>query len=198
MKTIPFVDSRYDSIEAIAEHVLGCRNHPVLVAVEGFGGAGKTTFANNLAMNLKHAYVVSIDDFIIKDRIEEVSWDNGVFDRGRLEAQILKPLREGREACYQRLLWDSESLSDPVTVPHVRYVIIEGITAYHPDIAHYYDFKIWVHTPIEVAAERGKFRDAGNENEAKWGIWANNDRIYQEKYHPEKQADFIYDNTYLV
>lgn len=189
------------TLETIAEKIKQFQptlDRPVLIAVEGFGGAGKTTFANNLAKHLKHAYVVSMDDFIIKDRIEEASWDNGVFDRRRLEAQILKPLREGREARYQKLIWDSETLSDPVTVPHVRYVIIEGITSYHSDIAHYYDIKIWIHAPIEVAAERGKSRDAGNENEAKWGIWANNDRIYQEKYHPEKQADFIYDNTYLV
>lgn len=189
------------TLETIAEKIKQFQSTPrgpVLIAIEGFGGAGKTTFANQLAKLLKDAYVISIDDFIIKDRIDKASWDDGVFDRSRLEAQVLKPLREGREARYQKLIWDSETLSDPIAIPHVRYVIVEGITSYHPDIAHYYDVKIWIHAPIEVAVERGKSRDAGSENAAKWGIWANNDRIYQEKYHPEKQADFIYDNTYLV
>ena len=189
------------TLEIIAEKIKQLQagpHSPVLIAIEGFGGAGKTTFANNLAKVLKDTYVVHIDDFIIKDRIDTASWDDGVFDRARLEAQVLKPLRGHQKARYQRLIWDTETLSELVTIPNARYVIVEGITSYHPDIAHYYDVKIWVHAPIEVAVERGKSRDSGNENEAKWGIWANNDRIYQEKYHPERQADFIYDNTYLV
>jgi len=185
----------YNSLEEIAQRILKLDNDPVLIAVEGFGGAGKTTFANNLATLLKHACVVGIDDFIIKDRIDRASWDDGVFDRSRLEMQVLKPLREGKKAHYQKLLWDTETLSDPVTIPNVRYVIVEGITSYHPDIAYYYDVKIWIHAPIEVASERGVLRDAGNENESKWGVWANNDIIYRNKYHPEERADFVFDNS---
>ncbi|MDX2775761.1 hypothetical protein PV379_00095 [Streptomyces caniscabiei] len=189
------------TLEAIAERIEQQRSashSPVLIAVEGFGGAGKTTFAGALVKLLGDAYVVHMDDFIIKDRIDRASWDDGVFDRVRLERQVLAPLRSGVEARYQKLLWEAETLSEFMTVPSVRYVVVEGITSYHPDIAHYYDVKIWIHAPIEVAIERGKSRDSGNENEAKWGIWANNDRIYQEQYHPERQADFIYDTTYLV
>gem|GEM_PF-4860923 len=29
------------------------------------------------------------------------------------------------------------------TLPGSRYVIIEGISSYHPNIAHYYDYKVW-------------------------------------------------------
>lgn len=189
------------TFEAIAEKILQFQpalQGPVLIAVEGFGGAGKTTFAAMLAKSLGDAYVVHMDDFIIKDRIDQASWDNGVFDRVRLERQVLAPLRSGAEAQYQKLLWEAETLSELITIPDMRYVIVEGITSYHPDIAAYYDYKIWVHAPIETAKSRGQRRDKGNENEAKWGIWANNDRIYQEKHHPEKRADFIYDTTYLV
>lgn len=139
---------------------------------------------------------MSIDDFIVKDRIAEASWDNGVFDRRRLEEQVLRPLVSYQTAHYQKLIWETETLSDPIEIPTTRYVIIEGISAYHPDIAHYYDVKIWIHAPIESATTRGRRRDQGNENETKWGIWANNDLIYQEKYHPETQADFVFDNSY--
>lgn len=185
-------------LDDILSRIKSIEKRRVLIAIEGFGGAGKTTFAGKLTKLLKSAYVVSVDDFIIKERIEEASWDNGVFDRTRLEEQVLKPLQTGKRARYQKLLWEEESLSEFITIPDVRYVIIEGITSYHPDIAHYYDVKVWVHAPIEVATGRGVSRDLGNENESKWGVWANNDLIYQEKYHPETHADFIFDNTYLV
>ena len=79
-------------------------------------------------------------------------------------------------------------------MPDSDYLIIEGISAFHPAIASYYDYKIWIETPIEVAKQRGKLRDAGNENEQHWDLWAENDLAYQQKYHPERYADFIFDN----
>ena len=71
------------------------------------------------------------------------------------------------------------------------YLIIEGITSYHPNIEHYYDFKIWVDTPIEVAKNRGQLRDKGNENEVMWNKWSKRDLAYKEKLHPEKRANIV-------
>ena len=167
---------------------------PVLVAVEGFGGSGKSTFSENLHSLLGNAYVVCIDDFIVKENLTEPSWDEGSFDRGRLEAQVLVPATTGQDIAYQRLIWSTNTLSDPVAIPPVSFLIVEGISTYHPDIAHYYDFKIWVATPIHIAKERGHAGEANNENSAFWELWAANDLAYQQKYHPEQAADFVYDN----
>ncbi|HEX7368067.1 MAG TPA: hypothetical protein VF261_00215, partial [Candidatus Saccharimonadales bacterium] len=68
---------------------------------------------------------------------------------------------------------------------------VEGISCYHPDIARYYDYKIWVDTSIETAKERGRARDGNNENAQYWDLWAENDLRYQQKYHPEQVADFV-------
>jgi hypothetical protein len=51
-----------------------------------------------------------------------------------------------------------------------------------------------VDAPVEVAKQRGKQRDAGNENEQHWELWSANDVAYQAKYHPELTADFIITN----
>jgi uridine kinase len=169
-------------------------NDPVLIAIEGFGGSGKTTIAGKLKNQLQDASIVCIDDFIIKDRLAQASWDSGVFDRDRLERQVLSPARHHQKIRYQKLVWDGDTLSDFITIPHVRYLIVEGISSYHPDIARYYDYKIWVNTPIEIAKERGFMRN----NAQQWGVWANNDLIYQQTYHPEKQADFVVDNQHAL
>ncbi len=106
---------------------------------------------------------------------------------------MLIPARSGRPVAYRRLEWVENKLTEPIQVPAVGYLIIEGISSSHPGIADYYDFKIWVDAPIEVAKQRGKLRDTGNENEQHWDLWAKNDLAYQEKYHPELVADFVYD-----
>ena len=167
---------------------------PKLVGIEGFGGSGKTTLANQLGSALGNAYVVNIDDFIVKEKLTEPSWDKGEFDRGRLEQQVLIPASKGERVSYEELLWETNKLSTPKFIPDVDYLIVEGISCYHPDIAHYYDYKIWVDTPIEIAKVRGRLRDAGNENADKWDLWADNDLAYQQKYHPELLADFTIRN----
>lgn len=170
------------------------QNKPVLIAIEGFGGSGKTTIANKLKDALLDAYIINIDDFIIKSKLTELSWDKGAFDRERLERQVLIPATTGKEIAYQKLIWAKDTLNEPITVPKVAYIIVEGISSYHPNIAKYYDYKIWVDTPIELAKERGHVRDSSNENAQHWDLWAENDLKYQQKYHPEKVADFVIEN----
>src|SRR5882757_7772197 len=167
----------------------------VLIAIEGFGGSGKTTFAEQLRNALGSAYIVNIDDFIVKEKITEPSWDKGGFDRKRLEQQVLVPATSQQPVSYQELIWETNTLSEPKVVPPVDYIIVGGISSYHPDIAHYYDYKIWVDTPMDIAKERGRTRDGSNENAQHWDLWAENDLHYQQSYHPEQVADFTIQNT---
>ncbi|MBW4061040.1 hypothetical protein HJC99_00500 [Candidatus Saccharibacteria bacterium] len=168
-------------------------NKPVLIAIEGFGGSGKSTFAGQLTEALGDAAVIGIDDFIVKEKMDEPAWE-GSFDLMRLKDEVLIPASRGQTIRYHKLLWATNNLSEAINVPFASYLIVEGISSYHPDIADYYDYKIWIGTPIEVAKARGQARDAGNENESKWDVWAQSDLDYQHKYHPEQAADFTVEN----
>lgn len=170
------------------------KQKPVIIALDGFGGSGKTTLAKKLSDALGDCYVIAMDDFIVKEKITEPSWDKGSFDRRRLEQQVLMPAKSGNPVRYQKLIWQSNSLSEPVAVPNVSYLVVEGISTLHPDISKYFDYKIWVDAPIEVSKQRGQARDKGNENEQHWELWAKNDLDYQSRYHPERVADFVYNN----
>jgi uridine kinase len=185
------------NLHDVAKSITQANNEkfPILIGIDGFGGSGKSTLSKELQLALGNAQVIGIDDFIVKDRLLEVSAEEVLFDRSRLENQVLKPLSEGKTAYHQKLSWVQNELEEPIELKRTKYVIVEGISTLHPDIAHYYDYKIWVDAPVEVAKQRGRQRDAGNENEAYWDVWSANDVAYQAKYHPELTAGFVISNN---
>lgn len=165
---------------------------PVLIAIEGFGGSGKSTLAKNLETALSDAYVIHIDDFFLWDVQSDANKSN--FDRKRLEKQVLLPLKNNQPAAYQKIDDTIRTLTAPVKVPDVAYVIIEGVSSFHPDIADYMDYKIWVGTPSEVAEARGRKRDKelGNGNEELWQHWTSTYQEYKDLHQPDKRADIIF------
>ena len=183
-----------ESLTRSIEHAKPKRPYPVLIGIEGFGGSGKTTLSKQLGEALGKAYIIHMDDFIVKAKLAEPSWDSGVYDHARLEEQVLRPATNGATIVYQKLLYDADSLSEPIEVPPVDYVIIEGLTCYIPRLAGYYDFKIWIDTPIQVARARGQARSGTHGSADDWAAWAKIDLAYQQKYHSELVADYIVTN----
>jgi myo-inositol catabolism protein IolC len=63
----------------------------------------------------------------------------------------------------------------------------------------YFDYKVWIGCPIEIATARGKARDrlSGSDEAhiARWDTeWVPKDLKYFNLIHPDKLADFIYIN----
>ena len=182
------------NVKAIAEAIKrdSAHNVPViLIGIEGFGGSGKTTLSKQLLQFLGDAYLIHIDDFIVKEKLLELAWDTGVFDHDRLEKQVLRPAKSGNPIIYQKLAYDENHLGQAITLPSVRYVLVEGISCYIHSLRHYYDFKIWVDTPAELAMARGIVRDGTHDSADDWNKWAQIDILFSQKYQPALVADFI-------
>jgi predicted AAA+ superfamily ATPase len=64
-----------------------------IIAIDGPGGAGKTTLAARLAKELRATAVIHTDDF--------ASWENPIEWWPALIEQALKPLAAGAAARYQ-------------------------------------------------------------------------------------------------
>ncbi|MEO5533882.1 MAG: hypothetical protein ABIR17_01970 [Pseudolysinimonas sp.] len=175
---------------AEAVRALSGSHRAVLIALDGFGGAGKSTLARVLADQLGSAEVIALDDFIVKEHVLDDSWEFA-WDRARLREQVLEPLVAGRQAAFQRLDWATNTLGASIQVPRADFVIVEGITTLHPELREHWDYSIWVETPVAVARERGRARDAGNENEGHWDLWSRNDVGYRAGYEPDRAADVV-------
>jgi uridine kinase len=175
-------------------------DRPFLIAISGFGGSGKSTLARALEQalenTLKSASIVGMDEFWNPDGdVRSSDWT--AFDRDRLEAQVLLPARSGQAIRYQEFDWQTAQLGAWRDVPASQYLIIEGISALHPNLLEYYDFRVWVDCPLETARDRGLARGQawGNDETEIWTTrWQPNDHDYFQKYRPDRLADFVYSN----
>ncbi|MGY4101835.1 uridine kinase family protein [Nocardia sp. R16R-3T] len=132
-----------------------------LVAVDGPGGAGKSTFAAALAA-LCDAQVVHTDDFAHGNN--ELPW------WARLEEQVLEPIAVGRTGRYQRYDWDERALAEWHDVAPRGVLILEGVSSARAAVRERLSLAVWIDTPRAVCLARGLERD-GAHTRPLWERW---------------------------
>lgn len=177
--------------------ILNNLDKPILIAISGIRGAGKSTLAAKLG-EIVDAHVISIDEFQ-KSGVFDASyamWE--IMDFARLESEVLIPYQAGRPAVYGIAHPSTGKIESTKTVPEGKKVIIEGVGIFRPELMKYFDYTIWIDCPTNVAIQRGKDRDRyvhHNPNDKLWDtIWKKNDQEYIESYDPKNNADYILEN----
>jgi uridine kinase len=159
-----------------------------IVAVDGFGGAGKSHFAANLAAANHQVTVVHTDDF--------ASWDDGL-DWQRLRREVIDPLMDDRTARYQRYDWVEARLAEWHDVPAGGTVVVEGVSSYRLSLSDAYDLAVWVESPRETCLRRGLERD-GQGALAVWERWMVEEDAYVAAELPDERAAGVVDGAPTV
>ncbi|WP_326824759.1 uridine kinase family protein [Streptosporangium sp. NBC_01756] len=177
----------------------------VLIGVDGGGGSGKSTLARALVAHLSQASLVHIDDLYRPSSSPERRPDHpwygtvaGFFDWRRLQHQVVDPLRDGREAAYERYDWHTDSLAETLTVPARGYVVIEGISVTREELREAYDLRVWVETPYEVRLARGIERDGESARDMWEKEWMPADAEYAQATAPHKHAHLVLDGAAVL
>ena len=152
-----------------------------VIAVDGPGGAGKTSLAERLSRELGGAPIIHTDDF--------ASWDNPLNWWPELIDKALKPLAEDRPARYRPNSWGGPE-REPVEIHPGGFVILEGVTASREAFRPYLTYSIWIETPRVLRLQRGLERD-GEEASAQWEKWIAEEDEYIELEKPQERADRV-------
>ena len=170
----------------------------LLVAIDGPGGAGKSTLVRLLKEHLKTlgwtVAVVKHDDFYRPSHQRE-NQQAGIighdFDWERLRDQVLMPIREGRSAHYQRYDWETDVLAEWHTISDSDVVLVEGVYTMRRELTHLYDLKIWVECPRAIRLARGIARDSEKARTIWEQDWMPKEDDYIKTHLPRESADLF-------
>ncbi len=196
---------------------------PMLIAIDGIDGAGKTTFADELAAAAHEMSIVraSIDSF---HNSRQVRWQRGrssplgfyldSHNLDSLRSELLDPFRAGAGSPYRTAVFD-EPLDAPIesgqsTVSTQDVLIFDGIFLQRPDLAHYWDLTVFVDGQKRVDLGRlglvlDELPDDPDQATMQTMEWAerferyrSGMRYYLDLINPANRADILIDNNDLT
>jgi uridine kinase len=149
----------------------------VRVAIDGVDGAGKTTFADEIAAILttcdRSVIRASVDSFhnprAMRYRLGQTSplgFFNDSYDYGKLTNLLLDPLSPGGNLRYRRAAFDHrtdssvdapEELATPDSI-----LIFDGIFLHRSLLRPYWDFSVFLDVDFTVSIPRGASRGEGS------------------------------------
>lgn len=158
---------------------------PVVVAVDGRSGSGKSTFAERLRASVAGSEVVHTDD---------VAWWESFFGWDDLLVEgVLVPASRGEVVRYRPPAWDRRGREGAIAVQAgVPVLVVEGVGASRQSLGPWLHASVWVQSDLGEARRRGVDRDGGTaEAEAFWDEWANEELQFLAEDRPWERARFV-------
>ena len=119
---------------------------PLIVALDGRCASGKTTLAA-LLLQRTGCSVVHMDHFFLRPEQrtrERLEQPGGNVDYERFLAEVLEPLRAGKDCSYRPYDCKQQKLAEPVAVRQRKLIVVEGSYSCHPTLWERYDLHVFL------------------------------------------------------
>jgi uridine kinase len=194
----------YLVIDAIQQR-LAYIERPVVVAIDGGSGAGKSSLAA-MIQNQLDAALIPLDDFF-SAHIPDQHWEtfspgerlDHVFDWQRLRRQVIEPLLRGETAHWQAFdflaalrpdgtypLQDEFKQQEPDAV-----ILIEGAYSASPPLADLVDLTLLIDVPLEVRHARLAAREEHDFLTHWHTLWDPVEALYFNQVRPKESFDIV-------
>jgi len=196
-------------LRSAIEELISASNHPVLIAIDGGSGAGKSSMAS-IIQEWFDATVIHLDDFYssdipyrkwqhfsVKERLDKVfRWDE-------LKEGVLIPLKSGIAAKYYAFDFNStrpdgtfDMKEAPTSLISSDVIILEGAYSASPHLVDLLDFTILIDSSVEERHDRL----ASRENEEfliDWhALWDDVERYYFVEVRPKGTYNLIVSESF--
>ncbi|MCQ1949461.1 uridine kinase [Arthrobacter sp. zg-Y859] len=190
----------------------------LLVAVDGVDGAGKTTFADDLARVIRgvdgpqrQVLRVTLDAF---HNVRSVRYRRGrgspegfwrdSYNLEQFMEYVLAPLASGAAEFRDRghdLPTDAVLDPEPVMAAKDAVVLIDGLFLHREELRDFWDFSVFLDVPFDVTAARMAVRDGPGPGSRQAGAVSPHERyvggqqLYFAAADPAARADLVLDNS---
>jgi len=175
------------------------RAAPIVVALDGRSGSGKSTFVKRLAAAVD-AVVVDCDDFYTGGTDEE--WlartlrQRAVccIDWRRLRDEVVAPLGDGRVAHYYPFDFLSGTGLAPrlITCDPRAVIILDGAYSGRPELAEIVDIAVLIELPDGLRRSRLMAREGAAFTDRWHPIWDSAEDYYFTHICPPSRYDFVF------
>jgi len=206
---------RRQVVAEIAARILAIAKPGVLcVAVDGVDGAGKTTFADELAEPLRASgrtvIRASVDVFhnprairYRQGRESPRGFFEDSYDYRLLAALLLDPLSGRGDRRFRRIAFDhrrdARITSEEEEAPPGSILVFDGIFLHRAELRGYWHYSVFLDVPFEVSIPRGAQRGEGSSDPGAPSNrrYVEGQRIYLATCNPRELATVVVDNTDL-
>ena len=183
-------------------------NKPLLIAIDGGSGSGKSSIARIIAKQL-NATLITTDDFFAAEITDE-GWLNrsykeraaDVINWRSLRSNVLEPLMNGMSASWKSFDYNAGIRPDGtygISSAVINYfpndvIILEGAYSCRPELSDLIHLKILVDAPVEVRHERLRKREE-KEFLIQWHErWNEAEQYYFREVCPHSSFDMVIEN----
>ena len=170
---------------------------PLVVALDGRCGSGKTTLASALRAQFPACSLLHTDDFYLPSSQRVENWQQipcANMDLARLCREVLEPACAGQSCLYRSYSCREGSYLPARQLLPQPLVILEGSYSHHPLLAQYESLRVFVTCSKAEQTYRLQARE-GERYPAFAARWIPLEEGYFAQYGIEAAADFVVDTT---
>lgn len=202
-------------LQTVAARILQAPSpHILCAAIDGVDGAGKTTFADELALLLAESgrdiIRASVDGFHnsrdVRYRLGRGSPEGfyrDSYNYDALKRSLLGPLSPGGSGCYRTAVYNVNT-ETPVTAPEQQaapgaILLLDGIFLHRPELLEYWDVSVWLGVTFSVSIPRSAQRGTGSPDPhaPQNRRYVEGQKLYLDESNPQQHATFVINNDDL-
>lgn len=194
------------------------RSKPLIIAIDGIDGSGKTHFAQNLQKHLKaqkqNIILIHIDDF---HNAKKIRYQKGPdspkgfyrdsYNYTELKKVLLDPFKYNTKNTFKTKILDVDTdqtiNQTELKIPHDCILIVEGIFLHRKELSNYWDYSIFLDINFDTALSRNISRSKdinriGTKNKIIKRYKARyipGQQIYFKEENPQQKANIVIDNN---